>query len=173
MELLRRLQQPKSAAAIAREIGLPRQKVNYHLRELERHGLVEQTETRTKGNCVERLVRAVARHYVINPAVLGALSPASEAADAHPDRFSSAYLIATAAKAISDVSQLRERAVAAQKQLPTLSMQTSVRFPSAAAQHAFAEELADAFAALAAKFHDEHAPTGRRFAFYIGGYPEL
>ena len=34
LELLERLREPGSAAAVARDLGLPRQRVNYHLREL-------------------------------------------------------------------------------------------------------------------------------------------
>lgn len=32
---------PASAAMLAPKVGLPRQKVNYHLKALEKHGLVE------------------------------------------------------------------------------------------------------------------------------------
>jgi DNA-binding transcriptional ArsR family regulator len=34
--VLKALREPNSAAAVARDIGLPRQKVNYHLKELAR-----------------------------------------------------------------------------------------------------------------------------------------
>ena len=42
--LLAALAEPGSATTLAARVGLPRQKVNYHLRELERHGLVELVE---------------------------------------------------------------------------------------------------------------------------------
>src|SRR5262249_60761713 len=38
--LLSELRTPMSAARLAGRLGLPRQKVNYHLRTLEKHGLV-------------------------------------------------------------------------------------------------------------------------------------
>ena len=38
--LLSELRTPASAATLAGRMGLPRQKVNYHLRTLEKHGLV-------------------------------------------------------------------------------------------------------------------------------------
>src|SRR5690606_10538251 len=53
-EILCRLATPGSAAQLAAQLGLPRQKVNYHLRTLERHGLVELREERRKGNMTER-----------------------------------------------------------------------------------------------------------------------
>ena len=39
--LLAELAEPGSASSLAAKVGLPRQKVNYHLRTLEQHGLVE------------------------------------------------------------------------------------------------------------------------------------
>ena len=58
--LLAQLTEPRSAASLATAVGLPRQKVNYHLRTLERHGLVELVEERRKGNMTERLLQAAA-----------------------------------------------------------------------------------------------------------------
>ena len=63
--LLAELAEPASATMLAARVGLPRQKVNYHLRALERHGLVELVEERRKGNCTERVLRATAASYVI------------------------------------------------------------------------------------------------------------
>lgn len=64
--LLRALRQPRSAASLARELGIQRQKLNYHLRVLERAGLVECVEERRKGNCLERIMQATARAYVLD-----------------------------------------------------------------------------------------------------------
>src|SRR3954464_6783245 len=73
--LLAELAVPGSATMLAARVGLPRQKVNYHLRELERHGLVELMEERRKGNVTERLLRATAGSYVISPVALAAVQP--------------------------------------------------------------------------------------------------
>ena len=58
--LLAELAEPASAAMLAARVGLQRQKVNYHLKMLEQHGLVELVEERRKGNVTERLMRASA-----------------------------------------------------------------------------------------------------------------
>src|SRR5919199_6783002 len=73
--LLAALAEPGSAATLAARVGLPRQKVNYHLRALERHGLVELVEERRKGNMTERVMRASAASYVISPNALAAVAP--------------------------------------------------------------------------------------------------
>jgi DNA-binding transcriptional ArsR family regulator len=58
--LLAELAVPGSATMLAGRIGLPRQKVNYHLRTLEQHGLVHLVEERRKGNVTERMLQATA-----------------------------------------------------------------------------------------------------------------
>src|SRR5262249_55626337 len=118
-DLLAHLQTPDSAAGLARRLGLPRQRLNYHLRELEREGLVELVEERRKGNCVERVVRATARSFVISPDALGA---AGVDTDAPADRFSAAYLLASAAGLLRDVAALDARAKAEKKRLATLTL---------------------------------------------------
>src|SRR2546430_10287012 len=69
------LSEPGSATMLAARVGLPRQKVNYHLRTLERCGLVELVEERRRGNVTERVMRATAASYVISPAALPAVQP--------------------------------------------------------------------------------------------------
>ena len=58
--LLSELAEPASAAALAARLGLPRQKVNYHLRTLEAHGLVKVASERQWGGLTERLLVATA-----------------------------------------------------------------------------------------------------------------
>src|SRR6059036_38614 len=78
MRMLELLAEPDSATGIAKRLKLPRQTVNYHLRELEKEGFVEFVEQKPKGNCLERFVRATARSYVISPQALGALGTNAE-----------------------------------------------------------------------------------------------
>src|SRR6266540_2679194 len=73
--LLAELAEPGSATTLAARVGLPRQKVNYHLRTLERHGLIQLVEERKKGNVTERFLRAAAIAFVISPLALAAVQP--------------------------------------------------------------------------------------------------
>src|ERR1700756_2880074 len=89
------LAEPGSASTLAARVGLARQKVNYHLRALERHGLVELVEERRKGNMTERVMRATAASYVISPAALALVAPDP---DRSPDQLSAFWLLALAAR---------------------------------------------------------------------------
>ena len=135
---------------------MPRQRVGHHVRTLESSGLLTRVGDRRKRNCVERLLQASARSYVVAPQILGALGRSAEELR---DRFSSSYLLAAAARVLEEVSTLQPRAEAAGKAPPHLTLQSEVRFASARSQNAFVEELIAAFAALVEK---HHAPDSSR-----------
>jgi DNA-binding transcriptional ArsR family regulator len=168
LRLLEELSEPDSAAGLARRLGQPRQQLNYHLRQLEEQGLIEEVGIRQRRGCTERLLRAVARSYLISPATLGAV--AADPAQV-PDRLSSAYLVAVAAQVIREVAGARTGGESGGRRLPTLTLQTEIRFANAAARARFARDLSRTVARLAAKYHDETAPGGRRFRVVAGAYP--
>ncbi|MBL8752663.1 MAG: helix-turn-helix transcriptional regulator [Planctomycetes bacterium] len=166
--ILEALAEPTSAVELATRLGVPRQRLNYHLQELLRHGLLSVVHEHERGSVRERVYQRVGGSYAISREAIGALGSRPELV---PDRFSSAYQIAVASQAIADLAQLREGAAAAGQVLPTLSLEVDVRFASASARSAFAQELADAVATLVEKHHDARARGGRTFKFYVGGYP--
>jgi len=169
LRILERLRTPDSAAGIARLLRMPRQKINYHLRELEKHGFVEHVEERRKGNCVERLFQSTARHYLILPQTLGELALDPEQLQ---DRFSSSYLIAVASQAIAELGELRQRAEASGKKLATLTLQNQIAFASAADRTAFTQELSREIARLIRKFNRK-TNNSRSFKLFFGIYPAI
>jgi DNA-binding transcriptional ArsR family regulator len=168
--LLAELAEPGSATMLSAKVGLPRQKVNYHIKALERHGLVELVEERRKGNMTERVLRATAASYVISPAALAAVQPDPARS---PDRLSALWLLAVAARLVRDVGALISGAAKARKRLATFAMDGEVRFASAADRAAFAEELATAVTALVAKYHDETAERGRDHRLVVAIHPSV
>jgi predicted ArsR family transcriptional regulator len=166
--LLAELASPASAAELAARLDLPRQKVNYHLRALEAHGLVREVDTRKWGGLVERRLEATASSYVVSPAALGAAAASPERT---ADRLSASYLIALAARAVREVGQLVRAALRREQRLATLSIDTEIRFRSAAQRAAFSQELAEAVAGLAARYHDANAPGGRPHRVVVLAHP--
>jgi DNA-binding transcriptional ArsR family regulator len=166
--LLSELSEPASAAALAVRVGIPRQKINYHLRALEAHGLVRVADTRQWGGLTERRMVASAASYAISPGAMGAA-----AADPRrrADRLSAGYLVALAARAVREVGALLRGAEAADKHLATLSIDTEIRFRSPAERAAFTRELTQAVASLAARYHDEQAPGGRPHRLVLMAHP--
>ena len=147
LRLLEALSEPNSAAGLACLLEVPRQKINYHLREMEKVGLVEFVENRRAGNCTERIVRASARHYLISPEVLGGLA--------------------------GGTAILRDGARRAGKRLATFTLETGARFASPSDLNAFAEELSNAVTRLVAKYHNDKSENSHGFRFALCAHPEL
>jgi len=166
--ILSELSAPASAATVATRVGLARQKINYHLRALEDHGLVQLAEKRRWGGITERLLVASAASYVVSPSAMG---PVAADPDREIDRLSASYLIALGARVVREVGDLVRRAAETGKRLATLAVDTEVRFRSAADRAAFSAELAESIAKLVAKYHDESAPGGRAHRLVVVAHP--
>ena len=165
--LLAELAVPGSATMLAGRIGLPRQKVNYHLRALEQHGLVRLVEERRRGNVTERMMQATAASYVISPTALAAVAPDPARA---PDRLSARWLLALSARLVRDVGSLITGADRARRRVATFALDGEVRFASPADRAAFAEELTVAVTDLLGRYHSE---TGRKHRLVVAVHPAL
>jgi DNA-binding transcriptional ArsR family regulator len=168
--LLAALAVPGSATMLAAQVGLPRQKVNYHLRTLEQHGLLELVEERRRGNVTERVLQATAASYVISPTAMAAVAPDPARA---PDRLSARWLLAVAARLVRDVGELITGAGKARQKVATFAIDGEIRFAGAADRAAFAEELTVAVTALVSRFHDEDAPGGRSHRLVVAVHPTV
>jgi DNA-binding transcriptional ArsR family regulator len=166
--LLAELAEPASAAALSTRVGLSRQKVNYHLRTLEAHGLVRVADERRWGGLTERLLVATAASYVVSPGALGAA--ASDPVKAS-DRLSARYLIALGARIVREVGDLARAAARADKRLATLAIDTEIAFRSAEDRAAFARDLTSAVTRLASRYHHADAPCAGRHRLVVAAHP--
>lgn len=163
--LLGELVVPASAAGLSARVGIARQKVHYHLKALEAHGLVELTEERQHGGITERVLQASAASYVVSPA---AVSASAADPDSTADRLSAGYLIALAGRVVCEVGALVRRAGASGARVPTLTVVTQIGFRSAADRAAFADDLTAAVLDLAARYHHD---DGRPHRLVVAAHP--
>lgn len=168
--LLAELAHPGSASTLAAQLGIPRQKINYHLRALEKHGLIELVEERRKGNCTERVLQSTAASYVISPSALPTVQPDPRRS---PDQVSARWLLAVAARLVRDVGALITGSRKAGKPVATFAIDGEVRFASAAERSAFAEELSAAITDLVAKYHTDAATGGRSHRMVVAVHPSV
>jgi DNA-binding transcriptional ArsR family regulator len=166
--LLAELARPGSASTLAQRVGLTRQRVNYHLRMLEAHGLVRLVREQRRRGLTERVMQASAAAYVVSP---GALGQAAVAPERMRDRLSASYLVALAARAVREVGDLVRGADLAGKRLATLSLETQVSFRSAADRAKFTRELTDTVSGLVARYHDADAPGRRAYRLIVMAHP--
>jgi DNA-binding transcriptional ArsR family regulator len=166
--LLAELATPASAANLATRVGMPRQKIRYHLQGLETHGLVRPVSERQWGGLTERLFEATATSYVVSPRAMGAVAvtPARTS-----DRQSASYLVALAARVVREVGDLWRLATQSRKRLATLSFDGEVRFASAAERAAFTQELTKTLVSLVARYHTPGAGA-RAYRLLVLAHPK-
>lgn len=167
-QLLEHLRKPGSAASLALELGVARQKLGYHLRALEAAGLVRLVEERQRRGCTERVLVACADAFVLDPSMMGAPRPA--AIDAQ-DRFASDHLVRTAASVVREVARMRTAADEAGKRLLTLTLEADLGFASPEDFDRFTTALTDAVAELARRFAPRRG--ARRFRLLAAAHPAV
>lgn len=169
VRLVRELAEPASATALAKRLKLTRQRVNYHLRALEKVKLVRLVKVERRGNCNERIMQATARSYVVSPLALAEMGGDSEVVQ---DQFSWAFAMNVAMRTLRDLSELRRRADKARKKLATFTMDVGLRFPSPGHLAQFVDELRAAIGTVAVRFGSgsEKDPL---FHLTVGTYPAI
>lgn len=176
LKILEVASEPQSATGLARRLKMPRQRLNYHLRELERAGLVELVKSAGQGNCIERFYQATARYFLVGPEALGRIAPPDPPANQESgakERFSWAYLVQVLGKGLKDLASLRGGADKAGKPLATYGLHTEIRFGSPGDLNKFAAELTEAVGRLSAKYHNESLPKARSYTLFLGSYPTI
>jgi DNA-binding transcriptional ArsR family regulator len=166
VQALEALREPASAATVARRIGLPRQKVNYHLKELERAGLVQRIEERRVGNFVESVYRAVARTFLVSPRVAWADPRRLEALRS---QHSLETLVLLGERLQRDAAGLLDRAAFDGEQIASASVVAEARFASEADREAFLR----AYVRTTADLLERHGTkSGAPYRVLLAAYPE-
>jgi DNA-binding transcriptional ArsR family regulator len=165
--MLAELREPRSATQLAARLGLPRQRANYHLRELERRGLVRFVSERRKRNMNERLYEAAAASFVISPAALAAVAPDPSTS---PDRLSAGWLVALGSRLVAEVGELLARSQRTGRPVATLGVDADLTFATAADRAGFSAELTEAIDALIAKYHAS-STWGRAHRLVVALHP--
>ena len=164
--ILEALREPASAAAVARALGQPRQRINYHLKELERVGLVEPVEERRKGNFIETLYRAVARSFVVSPQVAWSNPRRLEALQR---QHSLGTLVEMGERLQRDAAVLLDRAAFEGEEIASAGVTIEARFATEADRGAFM----DAFLRSTRELLERHGSRdGEPFRAVLAVYPE-
>jgi DNA-binding transcriptional ArsR family regulator len=174
LRILDALREPDSAAGLARRFRMPRQKMNYHVRELARAHFLERAGQRRRRNMIERRYRTTAQGYVLSPELLGRMGLPREHAE---DVLSAAYLLGRMAVAQAELVCSSREAATQRKRLTTLSVSAELRFESAEQRAKFAAELQRSIIDVIGRFASPHtmadgsAGAGRPYRLLLGCYP--
>jgi DNA-binding transcriptional ArsR family regulator len=166
VQVLEALREPTSAAAAARRVGQPRQNVNYHVKELERAGLVRRVGERRKGNFVECLYQAVASTFLVSPR---AAWGDPRRMQAMRDQFALERLVHLGERLERDAAVLLDRAAFEGDEIASVSVEAEVRFATETDRAAFLEEY---LAAVGPLFRKYGTRGGDPYRVALAAYPD-
>lgn len=164
--VLEAMRTPTTAAAAARQVGQSRQNVAYHVRELEKVGLLRAVDERPNGNFVERRYQAVADVLLIAPeATWGTAEPRARAL---ADQLSLGELVATGLRLQADAAALLDRAAFDGEEIASASVRATVHLATEDARAAFLRDVVDAVTAVARR---HGTADGEPFEVVVAAYP--
>jgi DNA-binding transcriptional ArsR family regulator len=167
MQILDALRTPDTAAGLARAFGRSRQFVSYHLKELDRVGLVRRAGERRKGNFIEQLYESAAKRFVVSAQF--ACDPDRLAA-VFRDQVSLSQLVELGERIQRDAAGLLDLAAHEGREIPSATVDAELRFPDEEARASFMADYVDTLRALLRRHsHADGAP----YRVALAAYPAL
>jgi DNA-binding transcriptional ArsR family regulator len=165
-EILVQLREPASASEVARSINETPQRVNYHLKALEKVGLVRKVGTRQVRNLVEVLFQAIARTFILSET----LGWDADTVQRAKDQGSLSHLITTAERMKRDALLLMEHSDAEQH-IPSASLHMKVHLMDESTRAHFVKEYVETVERLVRKYQASHEQEGS-YHVLLAVYPE-
>lgn len=165
-EILAQLNEPASATEVSKAINETPQRVNYHLKSLQKVGLVKQVGTRNVRNLVEVLYQSIAKTFIMSES----LGWSDEIVRRLKDQSSLAHLVTVSERIRKDALTLLEQSDN-NMEIPSASLQTKVVLPKKEDRNQFLNEYVDLVKKLAEKYQVEET-TSEKYTVMLSIYPE-
>lgn len=170
LDLLKRMAEPRSCPELAEFVGETPQKVYYHVKTLERVGLVKKVGERRVRGTVEGRYQAKGRSYWLSSGLVGRIGGRSRARD----QFSLGFLLTLAEELQADIGHLSEVDA---EEIPSLGLSAEVQLGDSAQRTAFLQEVQHTVEALARKYGargSDEVPheKGQSFRLVLACYPK-
>ncbi len=171
--LLEELEQPRSCPELAETFDETPQKMYYHVKTMERAGLVERCGERSVNGFSEGYYRARAQAFWLSPRLVKRFGGARAVRDA-----TSLHMLAShAEELLEDVAQLAE-AASSGEHVPSLSLSADIALPESRRAD-FLDELRTTFENLASRYTEQDPPDSAgpaqpaepAFRFTLSCYP--
>ena len=150
LRILDVLRTPGTAAGAARNLGEPRQLVNHHVRALANAGLLRSVGERRNGNFVEQLYESSAGTFILSSRITWG---DGERVRTLAEQLSLRQLLEFGERLQRDAITLLDRATFEGDEIPSATVEATVRFADPAARAAFLEE----YLRLTAELIEKHA----------------
>jgi DNA-binding transcriptional ArsR family regulator len=165
-EIVAHLLEPASASEVARQLNELPQRINYHLKSLEKVGIVRRVGTRQVRNLVEVLYLSVAKTFVLAES----LSMKSETVRKLKDQGALAHLITASERMKRDALILMEQSDE-NEAVPSAALQLQVKLASPEQRNAFVEEYVAIVSKLVEKYHTD-SKQEKIYQILLAVYPK-
>lgn len=145
VEILRRMIEPRTCPELGQELGETPQKIYYHVKVLEKAGLVEKVAERRVRGINEGLYQASARSYWMSPKLVGQVGGGKTARD----QLSLGYILGIAEQLQADIGQLSRRVG---EDTPSLGLSAEIFLEDGNRRAAFLDEVREAVQGIAEKY---------------------
>lgn len=165
-EIIRLLKEPRSATELSKVMNDSAQKVNYHLKTLEKVGLVMRAGTRNVRNLVEVLYRSAGRTFLLSDS----LGLSQETIQKLKDQTALAHVLSLTEKIKRDAVSLMEEAEC--EEIPSAVMEMELSLLGEEERQAFLQDYADMLSELIKKHHDPKHGNSKTFHVSMAMYPK-
>lgn len=170
IELLKQMDRPRTCPELAEQFGESPQKIYYHVKTLERAGLVEKVGERRVRGTVEGSYQARARSYWLAPSLVGRVGGRR----AVQDQVSLRALLSLTEEMQDDIGHLARQVGT---EIPSMSLSAQIHLPDGERRAGFLREVQEAFGELARKYGlpaDDVIPAteGQSFRLVLACYPK-
>lgn len=170
LELLTMLAEPRSCGQLAEAFHTSPQKIYYHIKVLERAGLVEKAYEKRVRGIMEGYYQAAAESYWLAPELVNQLGGERQV----NGQMSLGYLLGLAQQVQSEVTPLLK----IKGDIPSLGISAQVNLSQGSDRASFLEELQEAVQELAVKYgsvENEQGSLGgeENFQLILACYPQM
>lgn len=150
LRILDELRTPGTAAGVARSLGETRQLINHHVQALAKARLLRSAGERRNGNFIEQLYESTAGTFILSPRITWS---DGQRARALAEQLSLRQLVEFGERLQRDAVALLDRAAFEGDEIPSATVEATVRFADQAARSAFLGE----YLQLTAELIEKHA----------------
>lgn len=171
LRILARASEPVSAVELAKELGASPQKLNYHLKALEKAGLLTKVREEKKRNLTKAYYQARAKRLWFSPRLV---EKHGDEARVTRDRLSLHNLLGLAHGLEQDVIRVLNREEREPRGAASLGVKADLRFEDGDARRAFMEEYMAVLDGLVRKYGaTSDGSAGERFTAVVAVYPRV
>lgn len=167
IELLKQMVEPRTCTEMAAVVEQTPQRVYYHVKILEKAGLVEKASERKVRGIQEGLYQATAQSYWLSPQLVGRLGGQRQATD----QMSLGFLLSLAEELQADIAALAPQT---EQEIPSLGLSMQIELKDEADRADFMADVQQLFQQLAEKYGNQgrEATDSHLFRLMLACYPK-